>query len=531
MRKLLLFLTLFMSFSFTVMAGYVIRGIPITPPSDDLKNYTLTFDQNDEPISAASMHTTLAPGTGKNSIVIVQANFSGAYLFPIMLVYDPNLPNDLVIRDFHYDWDNDNYVLCGSRQLGSVTSAFVAVINATFTLMKFFEYTGADMFYSICNPNPPSPIPAFSQYYLCGTKSNHGVIASVDIGTLQLTNLYTTTTEWEYHKIIVKYNAYIAPSFVASGRTPDCDTIGFTALNSLFTPINSYMWEQNTDPKSHCVVSDDVLVNNTVILASSYQNVVTLNSVTYPIILPTIRAFRFSSPSSIHYYVQDIGTLRLPNNIFRISVAGFIRSPWVLPVQSMAWHGYLQNLADPLKNNIYNSSTGPVSGDYEHYKIRHQLGNEFTGGYFQNINEMCALFGTPLTASDCDIHYESDEPELQYIHWAPFTLQQEEIPHSPEIGYQSNTLDMLLVHECPIFKGEAPAPELIMAPEKESEIITFYDRITVKDTPTNTKYQIFSIQGQLIQSGATNPDISTAQLSKGIYILRLENGKAFKFLK
>ena len=47
----------------------------------------------------------------------------------------------------------------------------------------------------------------------------------------------------------------------------------------------------------------------------------------------------------------------------------------------------------------------------------------------------------------------------------------------------------------------------------------------------NTHYQIYTITGQLIQTGTANPNISTAQLSKGIYILRLENGKAFKFLK
>jgi len=55
--------------------------------------------------------------------------------------------------------------------------------------------------------------------------------------------------------------------------------------------------------------------------------------------------------------------------------------------------------------------------------------------------------------------------------------------------------------------------------------------VSAKEIPTNTNYQIYSVTGQLIQAGATTPDISTAQLSKGIYILRLENGKAFKFVK
>ena len=64
-----------------------------------------------------------------------------------------------------------------------------------------------------------------------------------------------------------------------------------------------------------------------------------------------------------------------------------------------------------------------------------------------------------------------------------------------------------------------------------SVLFTAQAGYVIKDIPQNTHYQIYTITGQLIQAGATNPDISTAQLSKGIYILRLENGKAFKFVK
>jgi len=72
---------------------------------------------------------------------------------------------------------------------------------------------------------------------------------------------------------------------------------------------------------------------------------------------------------------------------------------------------------------------------------------------------------------------------------------------------------------------------MIIVAEDKSEVTTYYDRITVKDTPTNTNYQIYNTIGQLIQTGTTTPDISTANLSNGIYILRFENGKAFKFVK
>ena len=80
-------------------------------------------------------------------------------------------------------------------------------------------------------------------------------------------------------------------------------------------------------------------------------------------------------------------------------------------------------------------------------------------------------------------------------------------------------------------KGGDPTPELVIPAETETEITAFPDRITIKDAPANTKYQIYNTIGQLIQTGATNPDISTANLNKGVYILRLENGKTVKFVR
>jgi len=47
----------------------------------------------------------------------------------------------------------------------------------------------------------------------------------------------------------------------------------------------------------------------------------------------------------------------------------------------------------------------------------------------------------------------------------------------------------------------------------------------------STNYQIYNVFGQLMQYGTTTSGISTAQLPQGVYILRLENGKSFKFVK
>jgi len=64
-----------------------------------------------------------------------------------------------------------------------------------------------------------------------------------------------------------------------------------------------------------------------------------------------------------------------------------------------------------------------------------------------------------------------------------------------------------------------------------SVLFTAQAGYVIKDIPQNTHYQIYTITGQLISSGVATSNISTAQLGKGIYILRLENGKAFKFVK
>jgi len=531
MKKFLLFFALIMSILFTVNAGYLIRGIQTPLSNDELKNYTLTFYKGEEPISAASMHTNLVYYTGKNTIAIIHANSPFADVFPIQLPYISNI-NDIEVRDFHYDWSNDRYVLCGSLSSNFGLRAFVAVINSYLTQMEFFEYPEADMFYSICDPNPPTPA---LNYYLCGTKDNFGIIASVDKIFLQLNNFYITEVPWEYHKIIVSNNvsSHVQTRFVVSGRNPVHSHIGFTTLDHFFNPINSYMWPQMTEQDSHCVVSDDVMKDNAVILASSYQNIVTLNPVTYPISSLIVDAYRYSFTVFHRYYVQDIGIIRLNGNNFSISVAGFSINP-IIADHITAWHGYVTGLSTI---NIMTSNSYYETGKYyEHYKIRYRqdpgslFPKEYTGGFFRSVDEMGALFATPLTQSECDIPY-LNYPEYKEIEYDEFALDTKKFSHSSPNIYPSFPPYFMEEQECPIFKGEEPTPEFAMLIENETEITTFYDRIIVKDIPINTQYQIFSIHGQLLQTGTTNPNISTVNLSKGIYILRLENDKAFKFIK
>jgi len=533
MKKVIFVLGLIMSILSTAQAGYVIQGINTSVDTDDLKNYTLTFRPDGVPVSAASMHTTLVPSTGKNTIVIIQSDDPlTAYRFPIAL----SSPNDIEVRDFHYDQSKDAYVLCGSRGPGH---AFVAVVDGFFSSMLFMEYPAAiaSVFYSIADPNTTTTSALMNDYHLCGARGGEvGVIASVDRTTLQLTHNYYTDIKWEYHKIIAKPIGAGAPTpltpiFVASGRDPGYSRIGFTTLNLSFAPINSYIWGQVTDPQSHCVVSDDVSVNNAVILASSNESIVTLNSVTYS---PStmVRAYRFVFPVLTKCFVQDIGAIKLTANTFRISVAGFKRGP--NNAQIKAWHGHLVGLSAtiPMTNNDYYQL---YFGAYEHYKIRYQYGGfiykEYTGGYYQRDGEMGALFATPLTVpNECGDTYDTHSTG-ESITWSSFSVSSGGTPFTPDNFPIWGTFSMDFENLCGEFKGGDPAPKSVMSAENESEITTSYDRITLKDIPANTGYQIYNTIGQLISTGVTTPDISTASLSKGVYILRLESGKTFKFVK
>ena len=522
---------LIMSIFFTAQAGYVIRGIDmsITPSYYDLKNYTLTFNQNGEPVSAASVHMPIVGGgNGRNTIVIVTTEPPILPLPPSICFPIPgfNEDFDIEVRDFHYIPEDAMYVLCGSRKTNTYSHAFLAKIDGGLTTMTYNEYSEADIFYSIWEET------LALNYYVCGKKGNHGVIASIYHSNLRFTNFYTTTDdqEWEYHKIIAKYNNnQFLPHLVASGRKPDCTEIGFTVFDPSFTTINSYRWVQDTEPLSHCVVSDNLLENDAIVLASSYLNTVTLNLITFPLSI-MVGAYRFTLPG-IEYNIQDVGTFQLSLSNLRISVAGFKRNPTIDPLRSVAWHGYYMIGYSPVIGMINNDYYGPYPSDYEHYKIRYHEDKEYTGGYFQNYTEQCALFGTPLTLSDCDNIYHSNALAYHPLQWVPFYLT----PHTPEeqhiVNFNRDFIPLYAYYDCPLFKEEEPEPDLVMPFEPENEIITYYDRITVKDTPENTRYQIYSITGQLLQTGATHPDISTAQLSKGIYILRLENGKVVKFVK
>jgi len=178
-----------MSILLEVNAGWRVRGIDATNTNfDNLMNYTLTFDGNGTSIAAANMNdASLIPDFERNCIVIINQLSTSARVFPIQSGYD------IQVRDFQRVND-DVYVMCGSRQTNSDIRSFIAVVTNNFNDMQFFEYLEADMFYSIWADN------SAMDFYVCGTKGDFAVIASVDRGTLQLTNLFITKEPWQYHK-------------------------------------------------------------------------------------------------------------------------------------------------------------------------------------------------------------------------------------------------------------------------------------------------------------------------------------------
>ena len=530
MKKLLLFLFFGATIFFTAQAGYVIRGINVSFSLNNLKNYTLTIDGEGNPLAAASLHTNLGINMGKNTITIIPAD-QNPQLVPCFPVF-PNLEEDfdIEVRDFHYVSGNDIYVLCGARITSSYSHAFVAVIDLNVfpvPSMNYMEYPEAEIFYSICVPNNST------EYFVCGKGNNHGVIVSINRNNLLLNNCYVTDTEWEYHKIIVKYTTPNTFFLITSGRTPQCTRIGFTTFEPSFINRYGYYWVQRTEPESQCVVCNHFTESNQIILASSYQSVVTLNPVILSYLIPLqISAFHYSifTTSSDKYYVQDIG-MQYNNDVFNpyVSVAGYT-TDIDSPLNHQAWYGTTGlTLLAPMQNKNYSHQD---DGLYEHYKIRYdQLNKLYTGGYFEDETRMCALFGTPrINTEKCDIDYHSEYPVTDIVTFFQFGLTEQFFLADDFITFYNQPLPMDAYDICDPFKS-VETPELAPTIEDETEIITYYDRITVKDTPNNTNYQIYNIMGQLIQAGTTNPDISTAQLNKGIYILRLENGKAFKFVK
>ena len=508
MKKVFFVLVFIFSILCTAQAGYIIRSLPsagIIPSS--LVNYTLTFDGADNPIAATA---SFIPGV--QGIAIVYANATMARIF--------NVPSTepIEVRDFHYLEHDERYILCGSRGTGASARAFVATIDATFSLMQFMEYPEASIFYSIWGNDDPA-----LGFYVCGAKDSYGVIASVHRSNLYLTSLYRIN-HWEYHKIIRQENSL---RFVVSGRDPECTRIGYTEFTPPAAPLTNNYWAQNTESASLCVVSDNMLTSNQVILASSWQNTVTLSLVNFGVgVAPS--SYRFTLSSAIdRYYVQDISTI-VENNNIRISVAGY-KIPSLAPSPREAWYGYVMGLSatSVMRNNSYYGST---TDRYEHYKVKDHNGVTYTGGFFQNPNIGGVLFGTPRTnAPFCDHTYQASnniigyQPSSMPVYIADFS------PHilSPYPSHESQTYST----ECSPFKGEEPDLKSAMSAENESEITTFYDRIVVKDIPANTGYQIYNTLGQLISTGVTTPDISTASLGKGVYILRLESGKTFKFVK
>jgi len=522
-----------MCFIFSANAGYIVKGKNIIMRPDKLKNFTLTIDQNGHPLSAGTMFTFDGGGRGFNTIVIIDTlNSPNTTIFPF--TFGPEESFDLEVRDFYYDGNNEKYVLCGSRTNEYGSRAFVAEIDFSFFSINYVEYSGVDVFYSICVPNNQS-----FGYYTCGRSGNTGAVCSVARVTLQLSNCFTTDVPWEYHKIIAKPNSLLGtPRFFISGRDPGCSMLGFSMITPSFLG-SSYVWAEPSEPEAHCVITDYTL-DNRVIVASSYMNSITLNPIPIPVPILGISAYRHIpsiSSYSTRYCVQDIGVFEINALNPRVSVAGYVVHEPDPVTRTLAWHGYVTGFS-PTNTLQVNKYFGNTYEHYKHYKIRRIYpGKEYTGGDFQGlINEnfsRCALFGTPLVSAPyCDHPETFIKPDIGTRFLLPsFNLEPHDFNEHVHEPIISTTSD-LDYKACTPFKGGNDAPKYSMTPpENETEITNFYDRITVKDTPSGTNYQIYSVTGQLIQTGTTNPDISTVNLSKGMYILRLETGKAFKFVK
>jgi len=439
MKKILLLLVLIMSLLATAQAGFIIRGINTSVFPDNLKNFTLTLN-NDEPVSAGSMYTTDGGGEGRNSIVIIPAdtNVSATY-FPFTFGIDEEF--NFEVRDFHYDVTNNLYVLCGSRENGFEAFAFVAKINIVTSTMDYNEYPDADIFYSLSTPNDHK-----TDYYVCGKSGNYGTIASINKSTLYLTNLFITDYEWVCHKIIEKPSNAIDPQFVVSGRNPECTAVGYTAIDPSFASGVTSFWDQLSELDAHCVVCEDATNNNNIILATSYQNRVTVNTVFFSS-TPQLYVHHYSFAPNTNFYIQDIGMTDIQgasNSL--ISLAGYMTdgtSP-----QHQAWYGSKSSLyfTSQIRSKIYYQEDGL----YEHYKIRYdQYGVVYTGGFFQGDNSMCALFGYPQQISDhCDIDDESIYVAREPVYWLSLALpEQFSLPQTP-IQSEQQDIEMPVFIEC-----------------------------------------------------------------------------------
>jgi len=141
---------------------------------------------------------------------------------------------------------------------------------------------------------------------------------------------------------------------------------------------------------------------------------------------------------------------------------------------------------------------------------------------------MAALFGSPLKAiDDCDIPYTSSIPTYPSIALYSFGISGQNVPQK-NINFPFTTTHPMDYHyNCDILKRD----EAQFVSEDEIGIVTLSDLIKVTNLTATSDYQIYNVLGQLMQAGITSSDISTTQLPKGVYILRLENGKTFKFVK
>ncbi len=481
--------------------------------------YTL-FDANSY-IIAATEQGDYSVGGVKNRIVLIKTDLSFNIINSVSFEDTTRGARNIEIHSI--DKGYDKILLCGSID----NSAFIGDVDLNLNNLTIYEYSNANVFYSIC------------RYGVCGKDNNYGLMFYLDDQNLGNLVGYQTQTPWEFHKV-----TYVGSvnELAFSGVDQNRNETGFaffTFVPNYLIPLCCYGFSNSSNPNSYaCITADNYGSTEQCIVSTSYGS--QINTFFFDDVLGNIVLRgnpKFTHPQNYEFYLQDV---EFSNNQFAWTGHFWDDSTGHLNGFYIRMDFDYNNLPNSPFFNVpfYNYYSSPNT-DYKLYQVEQTFGDFSCVGYYNENNSTGVFTSFPEITSYCDNTGSSlgEDHSIADISLYGINL------NSYSLGSDTNYIlypqpRIFNTDTCEIIPDEnstnsqKSATNIKTFENKEAKIFVSGNELHVENAAEATDFRIFSADGKLIAKGTISASpISVSSYTSGFYTLVLMGEKTISSYK
>ncbi|MDD4210692.1 MAG: hypothetical protein PHI52_10195 [Bacteroidales bacterium] len=489
--------------------------------------YTL-FDANSY-IIAATEQGDYSVGGVKNRIVLIKTDLSFNIINSVSFEDTIRGVRDIKIHSICPG--GNGFIMCGSID----NNAIIADVDQNFNFLAVYEYSNANVFYSIC------------AYGVCGKDNNSGLMFYLDDQNLGNLDGYQTPTAWEFHKV-----TYVGSvnELAFAGVDENRNETGFAFfvfdnLNKILIPLCCYGFNNSSNPNSYaCITADNHGSTEQCIVSTSYGSQINTFFIDDVLGNPILRGNpKFTHPQNYYFYLQDVVFSQQWNNgIFSWTGYCFDVSSGYTDAFYIRMDFDYNNLPNSPFYNVpfYNYYASPNT-DYKLYQVEHYFGDISCVGYYNENNSTGVFTAFPEITSNCDNTTSSlgEDHSIADISLYGINL------NSYSIGSDTNYIlysqpRTFNTDTCETIPDENPTNSQKSTTNiktfdiDDAKIFVSGDELHIVNVKDVADYLILSADGKVLDKGKTGTfPISVSSFTPGFYTLVLKGEKtitSYKFV-